>query len=433
MATLKLYSSSDMFSFVIRKNPSSGMIAKNIRKGTAFGWFADSHTYCVAFFDGIEEMSFAKRRNQEFAFLDRTRYNAPLFLSVAIREFFQTALKKRNEEQDIEGGNCFLEISSVEIGRAGIFQKIKDCFPGFEIEARSLQTGTETVDYSLKISTERKTLHELLNLGYLMGYLLATCCHVEFQVEQSILQRLIEACNLLEAPYYVRNLIRGGCIHSLEDFRKVENTINGDDGLIKMSPYSNASARFQWVRNQLPRDMDILDFGCGEGRFFSLSARIPSSTYYAVDRDESAREQAKKTALRRELENVIVLEDLDSFLQLDTGREFLVIMSEVFEHNEPGAIRGELQKLMAYPYCSQILLSTPNRDFNANYLLQGGELRHEGHVFEMTAEEVKDYFSKLVQGTEFSFVISKLGDEVDGVSSTLAVTMTRTGRKGEVE
>ena len=121
MATLKLYSSSDMFSFVIRKNPSSGMIAKNIRKGTAFGWFEDAHTYCVAFFDGIEEMSFAKHRNQEFAFLDRTRYNAPLFLPVAIREFFQTALKKRNEEQDLEGSRLFLEISSVEIGRAGIF------------------------------------------------------------------------------------------------------------------------------------------------------------------------------------------------------------------------------------------------------------------------------------------------------------------------
>lgn len=433
MATLKLYSSSDMFSFVIRKNPSSGMIAKNIRKGTAFGWFADAHTYCVAFFDGIEEMSFAKGRNQEFAFLDRTRYNAPLFLPVVIREFFQTALKKRNEEQDLEGSGLFLEISSVEIGRAGIFQKLKDCFPGFELEAKPLQAGPETVDYSLKISTETKTLHELLNLGYLMGYLLATCSRVEFQVEQSILQRLIGACNLLEVPYYVRNLIRGGCIHSLEDFRKVEDIINGNGGHIKMSPYNNASARFYWVRSQLSRDMDILDFGCGEGRFFSLAARIPSSTYYAVDRDENVREKAEKTALRRELENVIVLEDLDSFLQLDTGREFLVIMSEVFEHNEPEAIKGDLQKLMAYPFCSQILLSTPNREFNANYLLQEGELRHEGHIFEMTAGEVEDYFSKLVQGTEFSFVINKLGDEVDGVSAILTVTLTRTGRKGEAK
>ena len=77
MATLKVHSSSEAFSFVIRKNPASGMIAKPIRKGTAFGWFQNPNTYCVAFFDGMDEISFTKRQNQEFAFLDQTRYNAP--------------------------------------------------------------------------------------------------------------------------------------------------------------------------------------------------------------------------------------------------------------------------------------------------------------------------------------------------------------------
>ena len=117
MATLKVHSSSKAFSFIIRKNPASGMIAKSIRKGTAFGWFQDPNTYCVAFFDGMDEISFAKKRGQEFAFLDRTRYNAPLFLSVALREFFQTALRKHNGEQDVPGSSLSLEVSSIEIER----------------------------------------------------------------------------------------------------------------------------------------------------------------------------------------------------------------------------------------------------------------------------------------------------------------------------
>ena len=441
MATLKVHSSSETFSFVIRKNPASGMIAKSIRKGTAFGWFRDPNTYCVAFFDGMDEISFAKKRNQEFAFLDQTRYNAPLFLSTALREFFQTALRKHNKEQDLQGSFHSLEVSSIEIERMEIFEKLVPCFDGFRIEALPIphEHGTEEQEkrysnYSLKVSTETRTLHELLNLGYLLGYLIATCSHVDFQVEQNILLRLIEACNLLDAPYFVKHLIKTGCVHTMEDFRKVEAALNvSKTERLRFSPSTNANERFLWVRSQLPRDIDILDFGCGEGRFFPLSKRIPSSTYYAVERNEGVRDEARKSAERRELENIIVLDSLEAFLQLETGREFVAVLSEVFEHNDPAYMKEVLQGLFQNPYCSKILLTTPNRDFNPFYYLQEGEKRHKDHVIEMSKAEAETYFSDVVQGTNFSCKTSGLGDEVNDIPAILAFTFTNSKKEREAE
>jgi len=433
MATLKLQSTGRDFSFVIRKNPASGMSAKNIRKGTAFGWYSSPEAYCVAFFDGMDELSFAKKQNEEFAFLDRTRYNAPLFLSVAIREFFQTALRKWDEEKDIPGSCHTLEVSSIEIGRMTIFQKLMSCFQGFHIEAVPIPHNMGSTEqeenydnYTLKITTETKTLHELLNLGYLLGYLAAICSRVEFQTEQGIISRLVDACNLLHAPYYIKYMIKARCIHTLEDFRKAENGLNAStEHQLKFCPDTNTNARFQWVRSRIFRDMDIVDFGCGEGRFFPLAENISSSTYYAIDRDEGKREAARKSALRREFDNVIVLESMEAFLGLDTDRDFLVVMSEVFEHNKAEDMGEVLRGMFRNPHCAEILLTTPNRDFNAFYFLKEGEMRHEDHVFEMTEGEVRDYFTKLVQGTDYSCRFYRLGDEVDGISAILGVTLVR--------
>jgi len=425
MATLKLTSDNKDFSFVIKKNPSSGMIAKSVRKGTAVGWYSNENSYCVAFFDGMDELSFAKKRNEEFAFIDRTRYNAPLFISVAIREFFQTALKNRDNEKDISGKH-FIEISSVEIERFSLFQKIISCFNEFDVEVKPLKQEENYDNYSLKIFAENKTLYELLNFAYLLGYLIALCSKIEFQTEESIIKRLVDAYNLLNAPYYVKYLIKARCIHSFEDFEKVKDSLNfSAENQLDFCPDTNTNARFNWIKNKIYRDIDILDFGCGEGRFFPLSKNIASSTYYAVDKDEKARETAKKSVLRREYDNIIILQSLSEFLQMETERDFLIIMSEVFEHNELEKIEKILKELLLNKHCSKILLTTPNKDFNKFYFLNENELRHEDHIFEMTENEVKTYFENLVKNTNFQCKFYELGDKVDNIPAIIGVTLTK--------
>ena len=348
MATLKLSSSNEGFSFIIKKNPASGMVAKNVRKGTAFGWYPREGEYCIAFFDGMDEMSFAKNQNDQFSYVDATRYNSPLFLAAAIKEFLHSALNSV-EEQDTAGFTNTLEVTSIEIGRVEIFKKIIPCFEGFDIEIKEIPAAVayEGYDnYNLKITTQ-KSVYELLNLGYLLSHLIAICSHVDFTVEKSMLTRLIEACNLLDAPYYVRHLIRCWCIFSTEEFKRVKDLLNtSTTHKINICPNINMITRLEWIKSQIARDTDVVDFGCGDGKFFSISKKISTSTYYAIERDDEVRESATRYMEKKEFDNIIILDDIESFFQAETDKDFVVIMSEVFEHNELDYMDKILKKFM---------------------------------------------------------------------------------------
>lgn len=429
MATLKLSSSNKDFSYAIRKNPASGMVGKCIKKGQAFGWFPDEYSYCVAFFDGMDEVSFAKKQNAAFEFINSTRYNAPLFIASAIREFFHSALASA-DEHDTSGNTNVLEITSVEIERVEIIEKLVACFPGFEVVIKELPheevEGVSYTNFTIRIVTY-KTIYELLNLAYLLSHMIAICSHVDFIVEKGMLTKLIEAANLVKAPYYVRHLIRCWCIKSIGEFERVKDILNeSNDHTYDISPDINMLVRFNWIKSQISNDVDVVDYGCGEGSFFSIANRISNSTYYAIDRDEEARIVATKRMERKGYENIIILDSLDAFISADTSKEFTVIMSEMFEHNELNHITKELKKLLSNPHCTRIILTTPNRDFNKFYLLDENERRLEDHVFEMTKSEAEEYFTKLVEGTEFSAKITDLGDKVDNIPTIIGVILKKT-------
>ena len=436
MATLKLYSDNKDFSFIIRKNPASGMMAKSMRKGTVFGWYGKDDTYCIAFFDGMDVISFGKKQNQEFAFLDQTQYNAPLFLPNALREFFQTVMKNQ-DEKDVPGHKNVLEVSAIEIKRMPIFEKLVSCFHGFDVEFSPIPHEKDKAEqegryrygtYSLKISTER-TLHDLLNLGYLIGYLIAICSRVEFIAETNVIRKLLEESNSLNLPYYVSHLIKTGCIHSQKEYEKAKDLLNvsRENESFKFAVGTNSDERYFWVKERLPNETDILDFGCGEGKFFYLAKKMTSATYYAVDKDESARDLARKRVKRLGLENIVILESLEDFFQLETGNPFVVIASEVFEHNPLSDMDVVFRKFMENPDCRKILVTTPNKDFNKFYGLEENETRHEDHVNEMRKEDAVKWFSDLVKGTEFSSKSYNLGDEVNGIPSILAFSLERKG------
>jgi len=436
MATLKLSSTNKEFSFVIMKNPESGMLAKNIRNGTAFGWYppGNDQCYCVAFFDGMDEMSFAKGgQNESFSYIDSTKYNSPLFIAAAIREFFHSALSNKEEDKDELGFHNELVISSVEIHRIELFEKLASCFEGFEIKVEELPhtvvEGVEYNNFTLTISTELP-IWKLLNLGYLLSYMIAISSHINFIVEKAMLSRLIEAAIVLEAPYYVRHLIRCWCIKSIEEFKRVKEDLDFHErDKFDISPDINSLVRLNWIKSQIQMDTDIVDYGCGEGNFFSISKSISNSTYYAIDRDEETREAATRRMERKEYDNIIILDSLDAFISAETDKDFVVIMSEMFEHNELDSITKDLKKLLDNPHCTRIILTTPNKDFNKYYLLDEGELRIEDHVFEMTKSEAEYYFTELVEDIEFSVKITDLGDKVNDIPTIIGVILKRTTTK----
>ena len=115
MAIVQLTSTHPDFSFLIRKNPSTGMLIRPIRKGLAYGWYGDPQTFNVYFKDADNEVSYKRSEQEEFEYLNVSRYNTPLFPLNAINEFFSHPLKP--DERDTEGHTHTLFINMIHVER----------------------------------------------------------------------------------------------------------------------------------------------------------------------------------------------------------------------------------------------------------------------------------------------------------------------------
>ncbi|GJM70546.1 hypothetical protein HMSSN036_27620 [Paenibacillus macerans] len=69
-------------------NPHSGMLLRSIRKGMAYGWYTGEHTFNVYFKDADNNISYKQHEQENFEYLNVSRYNTPLFPLNAIGEFF---------------------------------------------------------------------------------------------------------------------------------------------------------------------------------------------------------------------------------------------------------------------------------------------------------------------------------------------------------
>lgn len=97
MAIVQVRSTNPQFSFLIKKNPNSGMMLRSIRRGMAYGWYTDQQTFNVYFKDADNEISYKQHENENFEYLNVSRYNTPLFPLNAINEFFSASLKAQDE------------------------------------------------------------------------------------------------------------------------------------------------------------------------------------------------------------------------------------------------------------------------------------------------------------------------------------------------
>lgn len=89
MAIVQLRSENPAFSYLIRKNPASGLTLRSVRKGIAYGWYSEASVYHVYFKDADNEVSYKQFAEERFEYLNVSRYNTPLFPLNAINEFFQ--------------------------------------------------------------------------------------------------------------------------------------------------------------------------------------------------------------------------------------------------------------------------------------------------------------------------------------------------------
>src|SRR3990167_9485229 len=117
MAFMQIGSTNPKFSFILKKNPSSGPLIRSRREGHLFGYYSNDNKIFNCFFrDSDTEISYKRFKDEEFEYVNPSRYNAPEFVLDCVMEFLEHIIKKENEF-DVECYDNFLMINMINIKR----------------------------------------------------------------------------------------------------------------------------------------------------------------------------------------------------------------------------------------------------------------------------------------------------------------------------
>lgn len=420
MAIIQLNYTNPDFGFIIRKNPESGMQLKNIRQGIAFGWYSNNNTTFNIFFkDADNAVSFG---DQEFEYLDTTRYNSPVFVLNAISEFFSSTVK---EEIDVDkqGEEKSLYINMVNIKHKKQIYHFKKYFSEFKIEMDNYVAKS----FSLKLSTT-ESFHKLLNYTNLMMIFIVITSDEYIQLDQNSVEKYLASIEKLDAPFFIRYLFARNMFRSKKQFEKYKTrleTTNRYDS-INMAFGDTATQRRNEIRKIFQFDKPIVDVGCGEG-FYAIPFSMNLSDdkiYHAIDIVPELTDAVKKKAAKKELKNIQVYNHIDEFIETYDGGVMDILLTEVIEHMPQDQSIELLNGIIENIKFDKFVVTVPNQDFNQFYMIGDGEYRHKDHDWEPTEVEFQTFMKKVIPD-DYKLNFVNIGDTIDGISTSIGCVITK--------
>ncbi|MCS7460990.1 class I SAM-dependent methyltransferase [Paenibacillus doosanensis] len=411
MAIVQLKSTNPEFSFIIKKNPQSGMQLRSVRKGLAYGWYTDPSAYNVYFKDADNDISYKQDAGEQFEYLNVSRYNTPLFPLNAIGDFFSAPLKTQ-DPRDTEGYEHTFWINMIHIPLAryvGFFDKH---FPELTFELRHHAHHS----YSLAVTT-RHSLYRLLHAVSALCLFLAMFGEEQLDITEDILDKYVRSIQVIDAPFYIRSLFARHFLSSKDRFKKYRAMLE-DTGryAIQLDFGGTAHQRRRHIGSRLAFDKSILDIGCGEGFYASAFAGKTNGSYYAVDINEEAVAAVNRKAQAKELDNIVTFGSIEQFLETYNGEEVDIIVTEVVEHMSEEEAAALIRLIGERIRFGQCIITTPNAEFNRYYELSG--FRHEDHKWEMSREQFSRWLSEAAAGLDLECEWMAIGDRVNDVPTT---------------
>lgn len=420
MAIIQVRSTNPQFSFLIKKNPNSGMLLRSIRKGMAYGWYTGEHTFNVYFKDADNDISYKQHEQENFEYLNVSRYNTPLFPLNAIGEFFSAPLKAQ-DARDTEGYEHTFFINMIHIERVRYIEFFAKHLKDFTFEI----THQAHKSYSLTVRTE-KSLYLLLHTVSVLCLFLSMFGNEYIDISDSILDKYIKSLNVIDAPFYIRSLFVRNFLSSRDRFNRYKAELEKTDRYdIQFAYGGTALQRRNYIGNALAFDKSILDVGCGEGFYAIPFAGKIEGTYYAVDINEELLAEVGRKAARKELDNLVTFASIDHFLESYNGEQVDVILTEVIEHMSQDEAGRLIRQICAEVDFEHFIITTPNADFNRYYELS--EFRHDDHKWEMGEASFREWIGEVLRDTELHFEFVAVGDGVDNIKTTQGVILKKKG------
>jgi len=426
MAILQLNSKDPNFGYIIKKNPASGMQVRSIRKGTSFGWFSNNgESFNILFKDADNAVSFG---DQEFEFLNTSRYNSSLFVLNAIGEYFSSTVR---ETMDIDTPNISksLIINMINIKHLRQLTQFNKYFSSFIIDYE-LEAAKS---YKVTITT-KETFNSLFNFtNLLMLFITLSSTDEYLQLDQTATEKYMLAIERLDAPFFIRYLFNRAMFRSKNQFNKYKDRLEKTERYnnVKMEYGDTAMQRRSVISKLLSFDNPIIDIGCGEG-FYAIpfAQQLKDKPYIAIDIQKNLTDIVNKKASKKEIDNIKTYNHINDYI-IDgnihrVGGPKDIILTEVIEHMVQDESIKLLEIILDNLSFNKFIVTVPNKEFNQYYMLEDDEFRHDDHDWEPTKHEFQIFMEQIINkkdccGIEFI----DIGDTIDGVSTSIGCVITR--------
>jgi hypothetical protein len=383
---IHITSTNPMMSFIIEKNPNTQRekneaFERELRKGRLYGWFVDDQSFRMMFVDSKTESSFC--RNQQFEYLDRTRYSSSYLPIAAIGTMLAKAMKTRNEH-DLDGYtntfSCLIELSN--FGRA---QRMLRSMPEIQLERAELQ-GNPCRDLFRMNVTTTKSIHYMLNLVQVFCIMQAVeDWNLWIPMDESSANKYVRSLNVIDAPYYLRFTLQAYGIQSPDVFKKILPELAGDKYHMQFGRTDEHRINGIVPVFQKERGPALWDIGCGELKFVRKLHRNYDRVI-AFDGNPEIQEKNVFRMKNRGIENTELRGFCtpESFADFQPGSD--ILMTEVLEHMPKDDAMALLRVIAKLPY-RRCVFTTPNKDFNEFYGMTDEMSRHDDHDYEPTLRE----------------------------------------------
>lgn len=419
MAIIQVNSKDPNFGFIIKKNPASGMQLREIRQGTTFGWYSNNNeSFNILFKDADNAVSFG---DQEFEYLNTSRYNSSLFVLSAVSEFFSSNVKDESTYDTDTLEKSFM-VNMIDIRLLRQLTHFEKYFPDFKISYELYCAKS----YKLTISTT-KSFHLLFNYVNLLMLFIVLTSDEYILLDQTAIEKYLNSIERLDAPFFIRYLFSRNLLKSKKEFEKykarLENTTLYDS--VKMMHGDTALQRRTKIQKLIPFNKPILDIGCGEG-FYAIpfSMNIKDKNYFAIDIDHNLTNIVNSKAKRKDITNITTFNDINSFITTYNNEEVDVILTEVIEHmpleNSKILVNTVLDKINF----DRFIITVPNKDFNKFYMIDENEFRHDDHKWEPSEIEFQSLMSDLVP-FKYKLEFINIGDTINGISTSIGCIITK--------
>lgn len=426
---IKINSDNPNLSFVLQKNPSSGMTIRSIRKGISYGWYNEDNYY-VYFKDLDAENSYSKDKDDNIDYNNTLRYNSSLCVINLITEYFRHNISNKYSDNAKDEVNYThtLEILNLFISDKRMVDNFNKSFPklGIKIENRSGRT------YHL-IFTHTGRFSELIGMVAIFALFMVLSNEDEYlYVDDAITKKFVDLVKSIDTPYYAKYLFKVrffGNRHNL--FDKYVGELNNENHQLVFG--DTHKQRIDFVVSQLDNNLDVIDYGCGEGRYIKpIIKRIDKNNrYIGFDIDVDVAKKAKRTLSRidNDKHNHIVVDNIDDFIGIvNNAGEFNIVLSEVVEHIDYVESVDLINTILKWLKPNKLIITTPNSDFNKFYYMDDGEFRHDDHKFELTSVEFDDYITK-INHNGYDFMKHNVGDIVENITPTQAVVFIKNNKE----